>query len=84
MLLSGGTAQIDARGFNTFVSHEVSKESEIVVAVKEVLGEAMSERMWIDYSGVDTVFLSEQFELLRYATSCDSLSETVEEDIPGI
>ena len=84
LLFGGGTTEVDARGLYAFVAHEVSQQGEIVETVKEVLGETMAERMWIDYSCVDAVFLSEQFELLRNATCCDSFSETVEKDITGI
>ena len=38
--------------------------------------------MRIDYTGVDAVSLGKHFELLGYATGCDSFAETVQEDIP--
>lgn len=43
LLFCGGTAEVDTCGFYAFVTHEISKKSEIAEAVEEVLGETMSE-----------------------------------------
>ena len=43
LLFGGGTAKIDARCLDAFVTHEVCEQCQIVKAVEEVLGEAMAE-----------------------------------------
>lgn len=43
LLFGSGTAEVDARGLNAFMTHKISEKSEVVEAVKEVLGKAMTE-----------------------------------------
>ena len=43
LLFGSGTAEIDARGLDAFMPHEVCEQSEIIEAVEKVLGEAMTE-----------------------------------------
>ena len=81
MLFGGGTTEVDARGLDAFVTHEVCKQCEIVEAIEEVFGKTMSKGMGIDYGGVDSVFLGKQFELLSYSTGSYPFSETVEKNI---
>ena len=64
MLFGGSTSEIDARGFDALMAHEVGEQCKIVKAFQKILCEAVSERVWIDYSGIDSVFLGKQFELL--------------------
>lgn len=64
LLFSGGTSEINTGRLDAFMTHEVGKQCKIVEAVEEVLCEAMAERVRIDYSGIDSVFLGKQFELL--------------------
>ena len=78
LLFSGGTSEINTGRLDAFMTHEVGKQCKIVEAVEEVLCEAMAERVRIDYSGIDSVFLGKQFELLCQASSCYSLTKTVE------
>ena len=49
--------------------HEVSKESDVVEAVKEVFGEAVTERVWINHITVKTVLFGKVLQLDSYATS---------------
>ena len=78
LLFSGCTSQIYTCRFDAFMTHEVGEKCEIVEAFKEVLCEAMTEEVGIDDGGIDAVFLSEQFELLCYAASGNSFSETIQ------
>lgn len=43
LLFGSGTAEVDARGLNAFMTHKISEQSKIVEAVKEVFGEAVTE-----------------------------------------
>lgn len=49
--------------------HEVGKEGDVVEAVKEVLGEAVTERVWINHITVKTVPFGKVLQLDGYATS---------------
>lgn len=51
------------------MSHEVGKEGDVVEAVKEVLGETVTERVWINHITVKTVFFGKVLQLDGYATS---------------
>ena len=42
-LLGRGFAEINAGGFDTFVSHKVSEESDVVTALQEALCKAVAE-----------------------------------------
>ncbi len=46
-LFGRGFAEIDAGGFYTFMSHKVSKESDVVAALQEALCEAVTEGVWV-------------------------------------
>ena len=47
-LLSGGFAEINAGGFNAFVSHKVSEECDVVAALQEALCKAVPEGMRVN------------------------------------
>lgn len=49
--------------------HEVGKEGNVVETVKEVLGEAVTERVWINHITVKTVLFGKVLQLDGYATS---------------
>ena len=51
------------------MSHEVGKEGDVIEAVKEVLGETMTELMWVNHITVKTVLFGKMFQLDSYATS---------------
>ena len=54
-LFGRGFAEIDAGGFYTFMSHKVSKESDVVAALQEALCKAMAEGMWVNDHWVDAI-----------------------------
>ena len=54
-LLGRGFAEINAGGFDTFVSHKVSEKSDVVAALQEALCEAVTEGMWVYDHRVDAI-----------------------------
>ena len=54
-LLSRGFAEINASGFNAFMTHKVGEESNVVAALQEALCEAVTEGVWVYYHRIDTV-----------------------------
>ena len=43
LLFGSGATEVDACRFDAFMPHKVSEKSEVVEAVKEILGKAMTE-----------------------------------------
>ena len=43
LLFGSGTAEVDARGLNAFMTHKVSEQSEVVEAFEKIFGEAVTE-----------------------------------------
>lgn len=54
-LLGRGFAEVNAGGFDTFVSHKVSEECDVVAALQEALCKAMAEGMWVNDHWVDSI-----------------------------
>ena len=54
-LFGRGFAEIDAGGFYTFMSHKVSKESDVVAALQEALCKAVTEGVWVYYHRVNAI-----------------------------
>ena len=54
-LLSRGFAEINASGFNAFMTHKVGEESNVVAALQEALCEAVTEGVWVNNHRVDTI-----------------------------
>ena len=54
-LLGRGFAEINAGGFDTFVSHKVGEESDVVAALQKALCKAMAERVWVYNHRVDII-----------------------------
>lgn len=54
-LLGRGFAEVNAGGFDTFVSHKVSEECDVVAALQEALCKAMAEGMWVNDHRVDAI-----------------------------
>ena len=54
-LLGRGFAEINAGGFDTFVSHKVGEESNVVAALQEALCKAVTEGVWVNDHRVDTI-----------------------------
>ena len=54
-LLGRGFAEINASGFNAFMTHKVGEESNVVAALQEALCEAVTEGMRVYYHRIDTI-----------------------------
>lgn len=54
-LLGRGFAEVNAGSFDTFVSHKVSEECDVVAALQEALCKAMAEGMWVNDHWVDAI-----------------------------
>lgn len=54
-LLGRGFAEINASGFNAFMTHKVGEESNVVAALQEALCEAVAEGVWVNNHRVDTI-----------------------------
>ena len=54
-LLGRGFAEINAGGFDTFVSHKVGEKSDVIAALQEALCKTMAEGMWVNDHWVDTI-----------------------------
>lgn len=83
-LLSGGLAEIDAGSFNAFVSHKVSKESNIVTAFQKAFRKAVPERVRIYHLRVDAVFDSVLFQLAGNTPCGDTAAALIEENKPAV
>ena len=57
-------AEVDARGLDAAVAHQVGQEGDVVASFQEVLGEEMPEGVGMDHLWVDAVFAGEVLELL--------------------
>ena len=68
-LLGRGFAEINAGGFDTFVSHKVGEECDVIAALQETLCEAVTEGVWINHITVKTVLFGKVLQLDSYATS---------------
>lgn len=54
-LLGRCFAEINAGGFDTFVPHKVSEESDVVAALQEALCKAVTEGVWVYYHRVNAI-----------------------------
>ena len=54
-LLGRGFAEVNAGGFDTFVSHKVSEECDVVAALQEALCKAVTEGVWVYYHRVNAI-----------------------------
>ena len=66
------------------MSHQVGKQGDVVVFLKEILGEAVAERVRVDHVGVQSVADGEDFQLLGYAAGGDAFAEAVHEQVAGV
>ena len=48
-------AEINAGGFDTFVSHKIGEESNVVAALQEALCKAVTEGVWVYYHRVNAI-----------------------------
>ncbi len=58
LLLAGSSAEIYTGGFNTFMSHKISKQSDIIILFEKILCIAMTEGMRINHLFIKTIFVS--------------------------
>ena len=54
-LLGRGFAEINASGFNAFMTHKVGEESNVVAALQEALCEAVTEGVRVNDHRVDAI-----------------------------
>ena len=54
-LFGRGFAEINAGGFDTFMPHKVSEESNVVAAFQEALCKSVAERMRVNDHWVDAI-----------------------------
>ena len=64
LLFAGGTAQIDTGGFDTFMSHKVGKQGDIVAVFKKIFGVPMPKGVRVDNMLVQTIFPGKCFQLI--------------------
>lgn len=76
-LFTGGSPKIDTGGLNTFVPHQVGKQSDIIVLLKEILCIPMPEGMGIYHLLVQPIFLGIVFQLLGNTPCGDAFAEAV-------
>ena len=62
-LFRGRLAEIDARGLDAFMPHEIGKKSNIVAALQKALCETVPERVRVDHSRVDVIAHGKLLEL---------------------
>ena len=79
-MLCAGAAQVDARCFDAFVSHEVGKERYVVELLKKVLGETMPERVRVNDRRIQLVLDGEFLQLRGNASRSDAFPASVDED----
>ena len=48
-------AEVNAGGFNTFMSHKVSEECNVIASLQEALCKAVTERVWVYNHWVNTI-----------------------------
>ena len=58
LLFTGGATQIYTGGFDAFMPHKVSKQSNIIVLFKKILCIAVAERMGINNLFIKAIFVS--------------------------
>ena len=54
-LLGSRAAQVDACCLDALMPHQVGKQGNVIELIKEVLGKAMTERMWIDHFTIQPI-----------------------------
>ena len=72
-LLGRGFAEINASGFNAFMTHKVSEESDVVAAFQEALCKAVTEGVRVYNHRVNTIPDCQLFQLPRDPSGGDSI-----------
>lgn len=81
-LFRGRLAEIDARGLDAFMSHEIGKKSNIVAALQKALCETVSERVRVDHSRVDVIAHGKLLELTGDASGRNPIPVLVQKMKP--
>ena len=79
-MLCAGAAQVDARRFDAFVSHEVGKERYVVELLQKVFGESMSERVRVNDRRIQLVLDGEFLKLCGNAPRRNAFAASVDEE----
>ena len=79
-MLCAGAAQVDARCFDAFVSHEVGKERYVVELLQKVLGETMPARVRINNRRIQLVLDGEFLKLRGNAPRRNAFAASVDEE----
>ena len=83
VLLRGGLAEIDAGGFDTFVTQQVGQEGKVILLAEKSFGVHVTEGVRVDDLRIQSVPLAVFFQLPVDAAGTDAVSVTVDEQIPG-
>ena len=76
-LFASCSPKIDTGGFNTFMSHQVGKQCDIVVFLQEIFSVTVSEGMRINNLLIQSVLFSVVLQLLGNTPCSDALAEAV-------
>ena len=79
-LFRGRLAEIDARGLDAFMSHEIGKKSNIVAALQKALCETVPERVRVDHSRVDVIAHGKLLELTGDASGRNPIPVLVQKN----
>ena len=80
-MLGGGATEINARGLDAFMSHKVGKKGNVIELVEEVLGEAKTESVRIDYFTIQPILVCKMFQLDSDAPCGYTLPIAIKEDV---
>jgi hypothetical protein len=81
LLLACRAAQIDTCGLYALMPHQVGKKGNIVEFVEEVLGKAMTERVWVDNLAIQAILVCKMLQLNSDTSCCDAFPIAVEENV---
>lgn len=74
-------AEVDAGGLNGFMPHQVRQKCDVIELGEEVLGETMTERVWIDHFRIDAIFRRQQLQLVAYSASGYPCAKAIAEKV---
>ena len=83
LLFAGCATQINPRGFDALMSHEVGKERDVVELIQKVFGEAVTKRVGIDHLCIYAILFGVVLQLLGNSPRRDFLAETVQKKKTG-
>ena len=65
------------------MSHQIGKERNIIELLQEIFGKTVPERMGINHLFVHAILVGIILKLLRYATSRNSFSKSIQKKVAG-